>query len=194
MTVSNQPRQPSGALTPLVAFAALLVLMAAGAAYLLTRPTDEAPTPPGSPVTASPSSTDQALTDAEAIARMAQIDKVRIRSLEQKNFELLETVVAPASPALRRLSRSIRSLIKDDVRLVQRLHEVLRASVLSKSSGEIRVKQTVRVDIQFEDARGVRLTKGTGKEVQVLISTLRNVGGEWLFFDGEIVRAEALAK
>lgn len=183
----------SGALSPPAAFAVLvlLVVVLAGGAYLLTR-SDGDTTPPASAPQAAPSPTDHQLTDAEAIARLASLDRARIQALEKRDADILRTVVAPGSPAAARLEKSIRTLLRDDVRLEHQRYEVLRSSVLRNDEVQIRIKQAVIVDVQFRNVNGESITEGSGVERQVLIATLRPFRGEWRFFDGELVNAEPI--
>src|SRR5919106_5224254 len=70
--------KPSGGLSPVKAFFALLALLVAiGGLFLLTRPTDEPG--PGS----APKSDNFALTDAEAIEKFKELEELKISAYRE---------------------------------------------------------------------------------------------------------------
>ena len=186
-------RKERGAVSPAVAFSVLVLVLAgilAGFALLERDDTEGQPavTPQG-----TPTEEDLSLTDDEAIARLDEIETLRIQALEKRDPDLLDGAFTSNGPAIGRLTKSIRMLIADGVRLRQRAYDVAESEVILNSQSTIRIRRTVRVNIQFTDESGRRVTEGTGAERQVLVAVLKRVAGEWLFHDGRIVEATPLS-
>ncbi len=188
----SRRRDQSGDVAPLLVFALLLLVVAVLAAGILrTTGGGEGPDPAASPRPTAPPA-DHQLTDTEAIARLAEVDRARIRALEERDPTLLRGVFAPASPAAERIDSSIRTLLKDRVKLEHRRYEVRDARVLLNSPELVRIRQVVVVNVQFRGPDGQNVTKGSGAERQVLLATLKFVRGQWLFADGRILKATRL--
>lgn len=186
--------QPTGAVSAPVVFAiliAVVVLVVAAAIFLSSDPA-ERPRIVGASVSPTQSPTDHSLTDDEAIERLAELDAMRIRALETRDVSLLQEAFTPDSPAAERVKKSIRTLIEDDVYLEHRRYEVQRSEVIVNRSNRVEIRQTVMMHVEFTDEKGQQLTRGSGREVQVIVTTMKPVGHQWLFFDGQILEADPL--
>ena len=170
---------------PVKAFIVLVgVVGAIVAVALLTRQTDATSAPAPTTSIASP---DYSLTNAEALARFKELDQLRLEALRTRNEGALAVVVVPASPASRRLSKSITTLRKANV--LDRTREVTTSvSVVTNSSSAIRLRQEVTIHSKFVDESGKNVTSGRPTERQVIDWELRRVGSTWLIADGTVKR------
>jgi hypothetical protein len=171
--------------SPLKAFALVLSLLAVMiATFLLLR--NDTPAPAASPnqnAAAEPTT----LTNEEAIARLAEIDVLRLRALEERDPDIISEVIHPTGPALDRLLTSIRQLKSDGVHLEQQVFDVESARVIDRSDSQISIKQVVLTKVRYLDGSGRNLSKGSVLERQVLIATLRREGDDWLFYQGRTI-------
>jgi hypothetical protein len=162
------------------------VLVAISAVVLLTRP-DPAPIP--SPTTDAPP--DFSLTDAEAIDRFEELDRLRLQAFETTDASLISSIFAPDSPLRATVVREIRQLSRGDVSL-RVSQSIKRISVLANDSDEIKLHQVMVWDVRFFDGTGEDITEGGGRELQEIDWIMRLVRDRWLIYDAVVVEARPL--
>ena len=181
MTTSDQPERTRGALSPLVAFAILMALVAAGAAYALTRPTTATPDPVTAPEP-SPTPSDHQLTDAEAIARFKELDAVRVQALEKRTVRSLAEVATRDSPVVDRLKKTVADLRRNEV-VVDELWRIRRVRVAENTSTQIRLVVNGVSNARFFDEAGDEVTEQSRRQFQTVECTMRLVASNWLLHD-----------
>ena len=172
--------KPSGGLSPVKAFFALLALLVAiGGLFLLTRPTDESNPGP------APRSDNFALTDAEAIERFKELERLDFAAYEQRDATLLATIFTSDSPArrtaLQEIQRLRRARVTPDVS-----SETKEIDIIQNEPEEIRLRQVVLLDVHFFDQAGKDVTTSGGLERQTLMWTLHKEASAWLIHDSEL--------
>lgn len=190
MTANDGQGRVRGALSPLVAFAVLMALVVAGAAYVLSRETE----PAAGPATlseASPSISDHKLTDAEAIARFEELDAIRQRAYASPDPSLVSRVFAEERRTHQIVLRELRRLEADAVRS-ESTFDTRSVRVLVNRSQRITLRQVVVIDPRFVDSDGRNVTGHAPAERQTIEWTLVRVGDQWLIGDSRVVKAEAL--
>ena len=192
MSAAEPPKQPQG-LPPIAVFVVVLILVAAGATFLLTRASDGAPKPTSNP-TPAPTPTNHSLTDAEAIARFKELDRMRIQAFEQVTLNWLGDVFTPNSPEKTRAAQTIRQLSADAVLMRHRPYRTVSLDVARNDSREIELQQEVILDIRFVTSDGTDVTEEGGRERQTVLWTLVLVDDRWLIEEGEVLRAVSLNK
>jgi RNase P/RNase MRP subunit p29 len=176
--------KPSGGLSPVKAFFALLALLVAiGGLFLLTRPTDESEPGPAS------RSDNFALTDTEAIERFKELDGLQIRALRQRDETLLGRVYTSDSPLMSSVTKSIRTLKRESV-FDRSQDETRSLLVIENGQDEIRLRQEVVVMPKFVDESGRDVTINSRTELQTVEVTLRRDLDQWLIHDAVITETE----
>lgn len=179
-----------GRLSSTAAFVVLLVLLAAGLAFVLTRTTRTEPTP-GPRSTSSQLPRDAPLTDAQALATFRELDKLRQQAFEERDLDLVEEVFTAFSPSATTLKQTVRRLRNQGVFPDERLR-VLQERILANSEREVRVEQVIVLDIVFNDAQGRDITEEGGKERQKVHWVMRYEDSRWQLHDGLVVAARPL--
>jgi hypothetical protein len=186
---ASSPREPGErrGVSPIKAFLALLALAVIAGVVLVLTTSDSAPNNPSGAETAT--EPDYSLTNAEAIARFKELNDIRLAALRQRDESLLDTAFTEKSPAADRLREAVTQLRRDNVR--DRTVEINRdLSVISSERNEIEIRQEVLIRSRFVDSKGRDVTSGRRKEIRIVRWTLRQVGTDWLIFDGLITSAE----
>jgi hypothetical protein len=171
-------------------FVALLAVVGVVIVVALLTRTDQPTLPPGA---APPAAPDYSLTNAEALARFKELDALRNRALEERDFSRLSEIFTPTSKAGERVRTSIRKLNRSGVHVSYRL-ETNQAKIIEAQPDVIRVEQRVVFDTSFADEAGNDMTIGGGLERQVIRWTLQRVGSVWLLDDGLIIKAKELPR
>jgi hypothetical protein len=180
--------KPSGGLSPVKAFFALLALLVAiGGLFLLTRPTDESNPGP------APRSDNFALTDAEAIERFKELDALRIRALRSRDASLISQVFTPNSPVAEDVMDSIQTLNRQNV-LFRTTYKDSSLHVVTNTANEIHVLQRAVVNPRFVDENGIDVTRNDSTQLQTTDWTLRRMSDVWLIHDGLITKVRDLKK
>jgi hypothetical protein len=173
---------------PIAAGVALALLLAA--AWTLTRgsadPTASSPppqpAPPAAPTTTLPATTTTLDPEAEVVARLRQILRVRDQAYRQRDPDLLATVYTSDCPCLAGDGNAIKQLLKDDARWVG-------ASTSIRVDKLQRVNDRLWVVVAFFDASAFRIETASGqlvRSIQAKSELFRFVlaktatGSEWL--------------
>jgi hypothetical protein len=176
--------KPSGGLSPVKAFFALLALLVAiGGLFLLTRPTNESN--PG----AAPRSDNFALTDAEAIERFKELDARVLSAYEAGDPSLLSGTFTPTSPMKSTAAKELRTLKREGVHSESRF-DTRSLSVVSNGESTIQIRQIVVVHPKFVTESGKDVTRNGEVERQTVDWTLHRIESEWLLHRSLIVDAE----
>lgn len=183
----------AGAISPVAAFAALTVLVAATATLALVAATNDEKGAPATGPTASWPSTDHRLTHPEAIARFEVLDGLRVKSLEARDLALLRSLYTPDSPALRRGERSIQQLRRNGV-VVDEAWKIRDVQVLQIARKTIRLRVVGISDVSFFDDAGRDVTSRSRRERQTVDCVMRFLNGDWLLHDCRIVAARPVEK
>ncbi|HJR44867.1 MAG TPA: hypothetical protein VJ927_04625, partial [Actinomycetota bacterium] len=183
-----------GALSPAVAFAVLVITLAAIlAAFGIfdRRGSDREPTPAPAP-TATPTEEDLSLTDAEAIARFEDLDALRIRALEDRDLTRLGETFTPTSPMAERVTRTVLSLRRQNT-IVQEHWDLRQVEVLSNGTADVEIGAIAISDVTFTTEEGDEVTGRARREERTLECTLHLVGDAWLLHECDVVRVKPLA-
>jgi hypothetical protein len=176
--------KPSGGLSPVKAFFALLALLVAiGGLFLLTRPTDESNPGP------APRSDNFALTDAEAIERFKELDARVLSAYEAVDPSLLSGTFTPTSPMRSTVAKELRTLKREGVHSESRF-DTQSLSVVSNGESTIQIRQIVVVHPKFVTESGKDVTTNGKVERQTVDWTLHRFESEWLLHSSLIVDAE----
>jgi hypothetical protein len=156
---------------------------------LVTR-SNQATTPP---VTGQGRSGTFSLTNAEAIAKFKELNRLRIRAYVQRDLTLVPLVAIPNSPAARTASREIRRLKADSV-IPKPKFLTKRLTVAKNSASAVQIRQVLRYDLRFVDEHGNDVTGRDRPQRQVILWTLRlSESGDWLLSDGVITASRVIA-
>jgi hypothetical protein len=133
------------------------------------------------------------LSNAEAIARFKQLDRLRIRAYVQRDVTLVPLVAVPNSRAARSAIREIRRLRADSV-IPRPNFRTKRLTVKAATATEIQIRQVLRYDLRFVDGHGNDVTARDRPQRQVILWTLRKSdSGDWLLSDGVITASRMIA-
>lgn len=187
---SSVPESAARLLSPAKAFAVVLAgAVVTGAAFYLIAPREEPPSAPTSAATP-----DLSLTDAEAIARLEELNELRFQAFENRDLTLLAEIYTPDSSAARIARKEIRGLL-DDLTLSRMRYETKQVRIVRNTPLQIELRHVVIVYPRFVHERTRKdLTGPTLKERWVEEWVLRPVGTRWLVYDGEIVEATTLRR
>lgn len=183
----NSGEARGGPLPPLLVFVVLMsVLVAVGAVVLVTR--NDPPPPPRPTSTPSP---DFSLTDAEAIARLTELNEIALQAFRTRDESLLPLVFAEESPAGRRAGKSLRKLIRDGVRDRTRVR-TKSISVSDRSADIISLREERTLYPCFVDGAGQNVTRDTNPVAEVLRRTLKLQQSVWLIHESVVIRSRSL--
>ncbi|HWL66742.1 MAG TPA: hypothetical protein VNP73_12265 [Actinomycetota bacterium] len=184
-----QAEESNRGLSPIRAFLILLgVLAAVTAVVLLTRPTESVPAP-GSPAGA----VDHSLTNAEALARLSDLQRLERQAFAETDASLLSQVYTSTSPLLKDARNGLKKLQKDNVAAVfERKQEEL--VVLVNESSVVRVRETSIFDIRFVSRDGSPVDQRGSADLQTTEWVLRFAGGQWLIDDAILRSSKPVSK
>ena len=186
-------RGEKGAVSPAVAFAVLVVVLATALiGFALLEKDDEDGRPAPSPAGTVPTDEeDLSLTDAEAIARFKELDRLRIEALEQRDLALIGKLYTSDSPALQRGKKSIRQLRRTGVRVDERW-ELEQVTIDVNTTDEIKVVAVGVSAARFFDAGGNDVTKTSPRERHTVECVLRPEEQGWVIHDCLITAVDPL--
>lgn len=179
-----------GALSPIAGFAMLLVLIAAGAVYLLMGSMGSDIPDPTRP-TASPSEDNPPATEAESIANFKELDALRLALFARPEVARPGEVFTRGGPAFRRVQQALHELKRRGLRLHHPIYRTTNVEVVAESSSEVRLRQTVLLRTATTAARAKRTKFGRLRK-QVVEWVLSAVGPRWLIHDGSVLEARFL--
>ena len=176
--------KPSGGLSPVKAFFALLALLVAiGGLFLLTRPTDESNPGP------APRSDNFALTDAEAIERFKELHALFRQASRTRDQSLLSLMITSDSPLRDEATKDIAQLRSDGV--LDRSRFVTEdIDIQSNKPTEIHLIQRVVIHPKFVlESSGKDITRS--EPVRQLVEwTMKLENSKWRVLDALITRSQ----
>lgn len=183
---SRGSRRAGGAFSPVVVFAVLLIVTVGGAALavMLTRPDPTQPRATTSPQ-GSPTPPDHSLTDAEAITRFKELDRLRRDAYERADPTVVSDIFTSEGRIDSVVHRELRTLQRDGVRS-ESTFKTLSIEVLRNQGAEIHIRQVVVVAPRFVNAAGRDVTGHAPPERQTIEWTLAWTGESWLIGDSVI--------
>ena len=176
-------------LSPMKAFLVVIALAIVGAGVLLAARAEDQPTPRA--VTPTEPSPNLTLSHNAALTRFQALKRLQLRAYRFLSFQLASQAVAPGSPIERRMRREFRQLASDGIRVRPDVR-TQSLEVLRNAESEVVIRQTAIVDYRFIDRKGIDVTRGAGRERQVIRWTLRLDQQKWLLHDAVITRAQPL--
>jgi hypothetical protein len=191
-----------GPLSPVVAFAILLVLLAVvfGLGSTVAERSSAELDPvevPDSVPTASAASNVEAkprpLGRRRAIARFEALDAIRLRAYRTNDASLLARYLVPTSDLWELGARELRQMRRDGVTMRPRF-DTRRLWVHQRSTEAIVVRQVVRQDPRFYSESGKDVTVARAAQLVTVDWTLKPVDGRWLISDSWVRRVEELGK
>ncbi len=176
---TTEPTRAPG-LSPVKGFLLLGLVLAVilGAVALTTGESEQQAT--GEPGERTPSFT---LTDAEAVERFEELNRLAIQAGHERDLSLLSVVFTSTGPTHERASREIRRLITDEVMDETRFITV-KISLVTNAESEIRLLETRQLFPCFVTANGQDITKDDSVVEQEILWTLRPEDSEWRIHDG----------
>lgn len=188
--MERAPETTSKGSDPVKVFAVLaVILVAVGVVFWLTRP-DSAALP--GPLEAQPlPETDFSLTDAEAIARFQELDRMRQRAYLERDSSLALSIYSDDSPALERVLKDLATLRKDGV-LSRSTFRTKRLSLISNTSERVALRQVVIVSPRFVTESGSRVPGSDVSQRLTIAWTLDFENSEWVLHDSVITASKEL--
>jgi hypothetical protein len=172
--------KPSGGLSPVKAFFALLALLVAiGGLFLLTRPTEDSEPGP------APRSDNFALTDAEAIERFRGLNMTALDAIQERDASLLSQAFIGSSPAMQRADEAIQRLERNDV-LDRSKVEIVNVTVVRNSGQSIALRVADRLFPCFVTESGQDVSTGPEAIAGVSVWTLRLDDSLWKIYDSQL--------
>ena len=191
-----------GPLSPVVAFAILLVLLAVvfGLGSMVAERSSaeldavEVPDsiPRASAVSNGPAKP-RPLSRRRAIARFEALDAIRLRAYRTNDASLFTRYLVPTSDLWELGARELKQMRRDGVTMRPRF-VTRRLWVHQRSTEEIVVRQLVRQDPRFYSEAGKDVTVTRPPQLVTVDWTLKPVDGRWLISDSWIRRVEELGK
>jgi hypothetical protein len=178
---SETGRVPRSRLSPGKAFAVLgVVLVAAGAVLLVTRPEAEPP------ATGIPESKNFALTNSEAIERFKDLHSLLLSATRDRDDESLPRVLTPDGHAMEKATAAISELKNDRVLDLTRVQTV-KARVTTNTADLIHVDQESVLSPCFMTSSGKDVTTSHDRIARTVRWTLRQEAGVWLIDQGDLL-------
>jgi hypothetical protein len=189
-------------LSPVVAFAALLLLLAvvfglgsgvserssAELDPLEVRDLERAPSA-ASTVAAKP----RPLSRTRALARFETLDAIRLQAYRTNDTSLFARYLVPTSDLWELGAGELRQMRRDRVTMKPRFR-TRRLWVHKRSTKELVVRQVVRQDPRFYSTSGKDVTVARPPQLVTVDWTLEPVDGRWLISDSWIRRVKDLGK
>jgi hypothetical protein len=173
--------------SPVAVFVGLMVvLIAVGAAVLLTR--ESTPPPPKPAPVQEPNF---ALTDAEAIARFNELRDLRDQLYGERDLSLVSEIYAADSPLRATVASEINQLLSDHV-LDRSTYRSLDVSVVSNTPQQIVMAETVLLSPKFVTESGRDVTTDHSQLRQRAVWTLVQLDGQWLVRSSKITKSKAI--
>ena len=178
--------KPSGGLSPVKAFFALLALLVAiGGLFLLTRPTDEADPGP------APKSDNFALTDAEAIERFRELHALFRQASRTRDPSLVSVMITEGSPLREEATKDIAQLRRDGV--LDRSRFVTEdIDIQSNGPTEIRLIQRVVIHPKFVLESSRKNVTQSEPVRQVVEWTMKLENSQWRVLDALVTESQVV--
>jgi hypothetical protein len=174
------PRTVSGgrALAAFIVLAAILIGI-----LLLARSNHQMDAPPDHPRSGTFS-----LTNAQAIAKFRQLNRLRIRAYKQRDLSLVSLAFTAQSQPARTATREIRFLLRKNV-LAKPHFRTLNLKVEANDAGSVHIKQSVIVDGRFFTESGRDITAHSQPKRQTINWILTRDGSDWKISSSVVVKA-----
>ena len=182
-------RKEKGAVSPAVAFAVLVLVLAATLVAFAVFEKDDTNGRPAPFPTGTPTEEDLSLTDEEAILVFESLELSALSALEEQDFALARRLYTANSPVRARALSDIRALVnsRTDVEVRSTTEHLTVTDVLPN---QIELTQVVVIDARFSSRSGEDVTDRGGDERQTIEWTLRSIEGEWRIHDALVVASE----
>lgn len=164
------------------------VLVAVGSVVWLTRPDPEVAST--SETALAQQTPDFSLTDEEAIARVEQLEALKIRAYRALDSSLLGDIFTTHSPSLTLVQRDFDRLRRSGLKF-RSAFETEKYSVARNDDSEVVVRQTVTVSPRLVDGEGVDRSSPAREQLQVVDWILHRERDVWLVYETVIRRVRA---